>query len=176
MTQGLRLLHPYDMVHLIMHKETQTHFAVHKNTLQRSMTYVTAFVDRGNALEIMKRMDAYKKSSGAWPNRILEDNTAYLWELHEEDEVDDELQYLELTTTQLGHLQRNLHYRNIALELIYTLNCRPSFGATVVTSTPRKDLRSYTPFLEHAYMLDPNCNGTIGDLNTSDDDGTWFSE
>lgn len=161
-----KLMRPSDPIYLIKHTPTNTLFGIHKNNKKReSMSYVTGFATKETCNNILQKMESYHRSSGAWPNRILDDNTAYLWELHEDDDIDENsfTKSLTMVTSTFGHVQAVLHNRRIALETVFELTCRPNFSATVTISPPRTDYSYYTDQLEYTYEL-LNSNADINHI------------
>lgn len=151
-----RLMTPSDPVYLIKHVPTNTLFGIHKiDNRRHSMSFVTGFANEETCKNILNRLEAYHRSSGTWPNRILDDRKAYLWELHEDDDIDEKSNStcLEMITSTFGHLQAVLHNRRIAMETVFELNLRPHFSATITVSPPRTDFSHYTDQLEYAYNL-----------------------
>jgi hypothetical protein len=153
-TAKLKLISPTDNVHIIKHIQTDTMFAVHKHVQGRSMTFIVAFVHRSMAADVKTRMETYKMNKAVWPNRIIEDGTGYLQELHSDKE--GSLGELELTTTYIGKLQRVMHARNMAVELVYDTEVDPDLATEVTYTTPRKDYKNnlYLGTLENTLLLE----------------------
>lgn len=152
---SIPLLNTLDPVHLLLHTKTQSLFGIHKTfnaSPPRSMTYVIAFTKMKDANLALFKMQTYKQQTGAWPNRILDNDKAYLWELHAEDE-DTSTEDLEITTTTFGKMQTEMHKRNMGLELVHQFDMRPNFSLTATMASPRTDYNIYRDVIEKSYNL-----------------------
>lgn len=151
------LLNVMSPVHVLVHRETRTLFGVHKTlnaSPPRSMSYVLAFPNLKQASMVMACMHSYRQYTGAWPNRLLDIDMAYLYELHRDDKEADQAPELEVISTIMGILQSELHSRNIGLELVHDIKLRPEYGVQIAMASPRTDYGYYKSFAEHTYGLE----------------------